>query len=143
MTTLRDRLFEPSDRHDVPLASWRGLLGGLFQAALYLVAFTALFVLGLLTDVVRSDAAAVASTLGFWGAILVAAVIGAGMVLLSTEDRVNRFWRVPAARLVTILVIYAAFWGLLAVDFTTALFAGPAFILARVATHVWLYLTRA
>ena len=141
MPSLRDRLFEPAVRHDVPLASRRGLLAGLFQAALHLVAFGALFVLGLVLDVVRAGAADTA-TLRFWGAVVGAAALGAGMVALATTDRVKRLWRIPAGRLATVLALYAAFWGLLAVDFTAALFAGPAFVLGRVAAHGWLYLTR-
>lgn len=142
MSTLRDRLFEPADRHDVPLASRRGFLAGLFQAVLHLVAFAALFVLGLVTDVVRPGGAD-PSALLFWGSVLGAAVLGAGMVALGTTDRVNRFWRVPAGRLVTVLAIYAAFWLVLVVDFAAALFAGPAFVAGRVITHGWLVLTRA
>lgn len=125
----------------MPLASRRGLLAGLFQAVLHLVAFAALFVLGLVTDVVRPGGAE-SSALLFWGAVLGAAVLGAGMVLLATTDRVNRLWRMPAARLVTVLAVYAAFWVVLVVDFAAALFAGPAFVAARIAAHGWLYLTR-
>lgn len=141
MSTLRDRLFEPAERHDVPLASRQGLLAGLFQAVLHLVAFAALFVLGLVTDVVQPGGADPSATL-FWGAVAGAAGAGAGMVLLATTDRVNRFWQIPAARLVTVLAVYAAFWGLVVVDFAVALFAGPAFVAGRVAAHGWLFLTR-
>lgn len=141
MGRLRSRLFEPADRHDVPLASRRGLLAGLFQSGLHLVAFGALFVLGLVLDVVQSGAADTSAVL-FWGAVLGGAVLGAGMVLLATIDRVNRLWRIPAGRLVTILAVYAAFWGLIVVDFAAALFAGPAFVAARIVTHGWLFLTR-
>lgn len=142
MGRLRSRLFEPAERHDVPLASRRGLLAGLFQAVLHLVGLGALVVLGLLTDVVTPDAAG-QSWVMFWGAVLGAAALGAGMVLLATTDRVNRFWRVPAARLATILTIYAVFWGLLVVDFAAALFAVLSFVVGRVGAHIWLYLTRA
>lgn len=141
MSTLRDRLFEPSDRHDVALSSRRGLLAGLFQAVSYLVAFAALFVLGLVTDVVEPGGAD-PSVLGFWGAVVGAAAAGAATVILATNDRVKRLWRVPAARLLTVLAVYAAFWALLVVDFAAALFAGPAYVGGRVAAHVWLVLTR-
>jgi energy-converting hydrogenase Eha subunit E len=141
VSTLRERLFEPADRHDVELASRRGLLAGLFQATLHLVAFAALFVLGLVTDVVRPGDAD-PTVLLFWGTVVGAAALGVGMVALATTDRVNRFWRVPAARLVTVLALYAVFWVVLVVDFATALFAGPAFVIGRIATHVWLYLSR-
>ena len=141
MATLRDRLFEPADRHDVPLASRRGLLAGLFQAALHLVAFASLFVLGLVLDVVGSDAAR-PSALLFWGAVLGASAVGVGMVALATTDRAARIWRVPAARLLTVLAVYAGFWTIVVLDFTIALFAGPAFVAGRVAAHGWLFLTR-
>jgi hypothetical protein len=141
MATLSDRLFEPTNRPDIPLASRQGLLGGLFQATLHLVAFSALFVLGLVTDVVVPGGAD-PSGLFFWGAVVGAAVAGAGMVALATRPEVKRFFRVPAARLVTILAIYAAFWGLLVVDYATAFVAGPAFVGGRVAVHVWLVLPR-
>lgn len=126
----------------MPLASRRGLLAGLFQAALHLVAFGALFVLGLVTDVVEPNGGADPSVLVFWGAVVGAAAAGAGMVALATNGRVSRFWRVPAARLVTVIAVYAAFGGLLMVDVAAALFAGPAFVASRVAAHGWLFLTR-
>lgn len=140
MPSLRDRLFEPADRHDVPLASRKGFHAGLFQAALHLVGFAALFVLGLVTGVVRSGGADT-TTIGFWGAVVGAVVVGAGMVHLATVDRVSQFWRVPAGRLLTVLLLYAAFGALVVVDFTAALFAGPAFAVARVGAHAWLLLS--
>lgn len=139
MNRLRSTLFEPSERHDVPLRSRRGFLAGLFQAALHLVAFAALFVLGLVTDVV-STGVAEPSALLFWGAVGGAAALGAVMVGLATVDRVKRFWRVPAARLATVAGVYLAFWGLLVLDVPAALVAGPAFVGARVAAHAWLVL---
>ena len=142
MSTFLDRLFEPADRHEVPLASRRGLLAGLFQSVVHLVGFAALFVLGLVTDVVQPGGAD-PTLVGFWGTVLGATVLGAGMVALATTDRVNRFWRVPAGRLATVIALYAAFWAVLVVDFATALFAGPAFVAGRIAAHGWLYVTRA
>lgn len=143
MPSLRDRLLEPADRHEVELASRRGLYAGLLQAALYLVAFTALVVLGLATDLVGADYGdGGPSALLFWGAVLSSIALGAGMVGLATTERVGRVWRVPAARLVTVAAVYAAFFGLAVADFASALVAGPGFVVARIAAHLWLIATR-
>lgn len=143
MADLRSFLLEPADRYDVELASRRGLLAGGFQAGLHLMGFAALFVLGLTLDVVQPDAVPAARTATvFWGGVVLGGGAGAGMVALAGRDRVDRLWRTPAGRLGTVLVVYAAFWALLATIGVYAVFAGLAFVLGRVVAHGWLVATR-
>lgn len=135
MGRLRTALFEPSSRYDHD-SRW-GLVGGLVQAGLHLVGFGALFVLSILLGVVEPAATASGATAAFWVVVVAGAVLGAGMVGLAELERIDRFWRTVAGRLVTVVVLYAAFWGLLAAVGLDAVFAALAFVVARGIAHVW------
>ncbi|MFB6353800.1 MAG: hypothetical protein ABEJ92_06910 [Halobacteriales archaeon] len=141
MPGRRARLVEPDAGTDVELTSRRGLLAGAFQAGLYVVAFGALFLLGLVLDLVSPDAVAAAPAAVGWAALLGGGAVGAGMVALATVEPVRRFWRRPVGRLATVLAVYLAFFGLVATLPGPAVVAGLAFVGGRLAAHAWLVAT--
>lgn len=138
MPGLRERLFEPSARYDVDLASRRALLGGVFQAWLHLLGFSALFGLAVVLEVAPLEAwNEPPAAFAFWAALLGGGIVGVGLVALATVERVDRIWRTPAGRAFTVIAIYVAFWMLLVTAPPYAIFAGLAFVIGRVIAHGW------